>query len=160
MNIDDTRILYMYVSSGGMVPLALERIKRDSGEILEEQELTEIIARNLAKVQDLVKASILMQTFQLTGLAISSAQSKMATMLPGDAGNFATRLIQQVKDLTDKHENTQNINLNNYVWENLLDAEASEAIRYLQNQRSNIIDITPKLLTGTDDDQQVYKVYF
>lgn len=140
----EEQILNAYVSSGGLVFLALERIK-SLGYELDEPELTAVIAQNLNKVQDLVKAHILMQTFQLTGLAITAVQGKLATMLPGDMGQFTTRLITQIKELTDKHESTSNINLNNFVWENLLDAESAEAIRYLQGQRNqpnNILEFS------------------
>lgn len=148
--LDTQHVLNTYVECGGVMPLILEKLNKQHNmscpkgmdciehDIVTEAKLTNLIASQLSKLQDLVRAKTIMDTYYVTQLAISALISKMTFLDPFEASKTASNLIQKLSELTDRRTNENNINLNQYVFENMT-PQQQQAWVYIQQHK----DLTP-----------------
>lgn len=130
-------ILSIYIASGGIIPLTLERIntKYPNQPPFTQIDLQQMLTQPevLQQLQEQVKAFILMKTFEASVVALATLTTKLPRLEPYELSRTTTNLIEKLGTLTDRLPKTE-INMNQFVWENLLPAEAQEAIRFLQTQ--------------------------
>lgn len=148
--VNPEEVLGIYVASGGLVQLALERINRrffpsydpitnPTAPRFDEValHLTLTAPNILNRLQDATRAQIIMQTYEATVSAISNLKAKMAFLDPFDASKTATNLLTQLEALTQKPHQTNITNYNEFVWEHEIPQEAVEAIKYLKANPTN-----------------------
>lgn len=142
--VDSLDVMNVFVASGGLVWLAIERIQTQYGVTLTEADMFMHINQPhvVAKLAEATRAQMILSTFQVANQAIAMIQTKLAQMDPYEVSKTATTLIAKLEELTStQHVNTQ-INLNNILWEQELAPDARAAIEYLKSNRqvSVIID--------------------
>lgn len=145
-----SEVLKIYIASQGLVFLTIERVNSRLFNITNpsDYQFTEVDLYHtlsqpqvLSQLQEQTRAQIVMRTFEACNQAIQIAIAKMPHQEAFDASKTATNFIQQLAILTDSKK--AELNVNTFIWENLVPNEAREAIEYLRRQQAQpVIDST------------------
>ncbi len=140
-----TEVLEVYIGSAGIIPLCIERINtRWPGANYDEVLLHATLSKPdvLAKLQAAARAQIIMRTYETANQFLVNATLKMGTMPPADIAKTATQLLDRLDALTSTK--SSDVNVNNFIFENVIPEEATAAINYLKQHPieppTNIID--------------------
>lgn len=145
-HVSPQEVLKIYVASAGLIFLALERINKQlfgitnaADYVFTELNLYEVLSQNITQLQEATRAQMIMKTYEAANQAITIAIGKMPLMEPFDASKTATNLIAQLEALTDNKRSE--LNVNNFIWENVIPSEAREAIEFLKSQKDQQPDV-------------------
>jgi hypothetical protein len=138
--------LRMYIASGGMVALAIERLQK-TYPALTEVEFYQLLSSPTIQhdLEQQTRAQLIMRTYEAANEAIISAKLSLSKMDPFDQAKAANHFLTQLDALTKR---PVDVNINNIIWEQYLPAEAAAAVRYLMQpqtpaQPNSVIDHNP-----------------
>lgn len=137
-------VLNIYVSSTGIISLVLDRINakyfphyaKDGGVHYDEVDLLQALSQPhlLAKFESITKAQIYMRTFSAANQALSTLEATISKLEPYEISKTVTNLIDKINELSKHTQDQDGMNVNNFVFNNLIPQEAQLAIQYLQNK--------------------------
>lgn len=130
-----SELVALYVASGGILSITLDKVNKQRDIKLTESDIISKLSEPAAidQLQRLTRVYLIMQTFELANAGLYQLKAKLGSMAPADLERGVSHLLQRLGELTTDQKT--DINVNNFIWENVIPDEAREAIDFLKNQR-------------------------